>query len=123
MQSFALSKIKQKEDLHFFLLAVAIPGFGLIKKASLNGCFWIRFLLCERWWSSFCSALYIRRIIIFSHANHFEVFCSRTWRQLAVRSAERGIPFLTAAAARCFSAIIRFSTDSVLSTSTAQGMQ
>ena len=37
-----LEKIKQKENLHFFLLAV--PVLGLIKKASLNGSFWISFL-------------------------------------------------------------------------------
>ena len=41
-------KIKQKEDLHFFLLAIAVPVLGLIKKASLNGCFWIGFWLWER---------------------------------------------------------------------------
>ena len=45
------------------------------------------------------------------------------WHQLSVESAERDIPFLTAAAVRCFSAIIRFSTDSVLSMSITQGMQ
>ena len=36
-----LEKIKQKGNLHFFLLAMAVPVLCLIKKVSLNGCFWI----------------------------------------------------------------------------------
>ena len=39
-----LKKIKHKKNLHFFLLAIAGPVLGLIKKASLNGCFWTSFL-------------------------------------------------------------------------------
>ena len=46
-----IEKIKQKEDLHFSLLAIAVPVLGLIKKASLNGCYWISFLGWE-WRSS-----------------------------------------------------------------------
>ena len=38
-----LEKIKQEESLHFFLLAIVVPVLSLIKKASLNGCFWISF--------------------------------------------------------------------------------
>ena len=38
-------KIKQKEDFYFFLLAMAVLVLGLMKKASLNGCFWINVLL------------------------------------------------------------------------------
>ena len=38
-------KIKQKEDLHFFLLVMTVPVLGLIKNTGLNGCFWISFSL------------------------------------------------------------------------------
>ena len=50
-----LEKIKQKENLYFFVLAMAVPVLGLIKKASLSDCFWISFLRRERRSSSFFS--------------------------------------------------------------------
>ena len=42
-----------RKKMKMFLLAIAVPVLGLIKKASWNGCFWISFLLWERRWSSF----------------------------------------------------------------------
>ena len=42
-----LEKIIQKENLNFFLLAMAVPVLGHIKKASLNGCFGINFFYSE----------------------------------------------------------------------------
>ena len=52
-----LEKIKQKGDLHFFPLAMALPVLGLIKKVSLNGCFWINFVCWERRLSWFFSVV------------------------------------------------------------------
>ena len=52
-----LGKIKQEKTLHFFLLAMAVPVFGLIKKASLNGYFWISVLRWERRLSWFLSVV------------------------------------------------------------------
>ena len=52
-----LEKIKEKKNLHFSQLAMAVPVLGLVKKVSLNGCFWISFLRWERWSSSIFSMM------------------------------------------------------------------